>query len=107
MRRGRPPGTVTAYRWDGALPDPEGIQARVAEAVGGVIGLDNLVIVAAGLGAAPAETLVLEVEPLVEAFGEAFSSPVARALDEAAALVREIALGDAGGLPEAPLGGPV
>lgn len=106
VQRGRAPGTVTAYRWDGTLPDPEGIQSRVAEAVAGVIALDNLVIVVAGLGAAPPETVVVEIEPLVEAFGDDFSEPVARALDEAAALVRHLALWGADALPQAPLGAP-
>lgn len=107
VSRGRAPGTVTAYRWDGVLPDADEIQARVAEAVAGVIGLDNLVIVTAGLGAAPPETLIVEVEPLVEAFGDAFSPPVARALREAATLVRALALDGAASscLRRAPLGG--
>lgn len=108
-RRGREPGAVTAYRWDGVLPDTDAIQARVAEAVGGVIALDNLIIVTAALGAAPRETWIVEVEPLIEAFGEAFSAPVARAVEPAAALVRDIALGKPqviGTLAECPLGGP-
>jgi hydrogenase maturation protease len=92
VRRGGTPGAVSAYRWDGVLPQADEIQARVAEGVAGVIGLDSLVIVTAALGAAPAETLIVEVEPLIEAFGDAFSPPVARALDEAATLVRALAL---------------
>jgi hydrogenase maturation protease len=103
VRRGRVPGAVTAYRWDGALPDPDEIQARVAEAVGGVLGLDNLVVVTAGLGAAPAETVVVEIEPLVEDFGETLSPPVSVALEEAAALIRQIVSGRP--LTVAPLGG--
>src|SRR5882672_2818219 len=31
--RGLPPGSIRSYRWDGALPAPADIQARVAEAV--------------------------------------------------------------------------
>jgi Ni,Fe-hydrogenase maturation factor len=104
VRRGRAPGTLAAYRWNGALPGAESIQARIAEAVAGVIGLDNLVIVTAALGAAPADTVIVEVEPLLEACGESFSAPVARALGEAAALVRTIALRGASSLPRAPLG---
>jgi hydrogenase maturation protease len=39
--RGRPPGTVTAYRWDGRLPPRDEIQERVSEAVTGVISLET------------------------------------------------------------------
>jgi Ni,Fe-hydrogenase maturation factor len=104
-RRGRSPGSISAYRWNGVLPDADAIQARVAEAVGGVIDLDNLVIVARALGAAPAETVIVEVEPLIEAHGESFSDPVAQALPQVAELVRNFALGGAQDLPQAPLGG--
>jgi hypothetical protein len=48
--------------------------------------------------------VIVEVEPLLEACGESFSAPVARALGEAAALVRTIALRGASSLPRAPLG---
>jgi hydrogenase maturation protease len=44
-RRGRPPGTIRAYRWNRKLPPPDEIQARVSEAVTGVISLDNLLVV--------------------------------------------------------------
>src|SRR5215510_3806920 len=36
VERGRPPGTVSAYRWDGVLPGDEEIQRAVTEAVTGV-----------------------------------------------------------------------
>ncbi len=107
VRRGREPGTVAAYRWDGSLPPDEEIQARVAEAVTGVVGLDNLVIVVAGLEAAPPETCVVEVEPEVEELGHTFTEAVERGAREAARRARSLALdpGEAARLPEAPLGG--
>lgn len=105
VRRGRQPGTITAYRWDSALPETDDIQARVAEAVAGVIGLDNLVIVAAALGAAPPQTCIVEIEPLVEEFGDALSPPVAGIFDDALARVRSITVGEEPDLRVAPLGG--
>lgn len=107
-RRGRAPGSVSAYRWDGDLPDVEEIQARVAEAVTGVVALDNLVLVAGALGAAPPEVYVVEVEPEVEEMGEELSPAVAEAAREAMARARSLALAPAGGAPveRAPLGGP-
>lgn len=107
VRRGREPGALAAYRWDGALPDTEAIQERVAEAVTAVVGLENLVIVVAGLGGAPHEVYVVEVEPWIEAMGDDLSPPVAAAASEAARVAREIALAPAGTtpVPVAPLGG--
>ena len=81
-RRGRAPGTVTAYRWDGALPDPDAIQERVAEAVTGVIDLDNLLIVCGAFGALPDDVRVVEIEPGPENWGEGFGPEVSAKLDE-------------------------
>jgi Ni,Fe-hydrogenase maturation factor len=44
VNRNRQPGRLYCYAWRHALPDPEEIQARVAEAVMGVISLDNLLV---------------------------------------------------------------
>lgn len=107
VRRGRPPGTLTAYRWDGSLPDVDEIQSRVGEAVTGVIGLENLLVVTKALEAMPPAVCVLEIEPEVEELGHDFTPGVADAVDRAAELVREITLspGAAGRVPEAPMGG--
>lgn len=105
--RGRRPGTVTAYRWNQTLPDPEHIQARVAEAVTGVIDVDNLLIVTGAFGAAPAHVFVVEVEPGVEAMGEELSPAVARGARQAERVARDIALSPASAFPAptGPLGG--
>lgn len=109
VRRGRDPGAIAAYRWDGDLPDTEAIQARVAEAVTAVVGVENLVIVVAALGGAPEEVYVVEIEPWVEAMGDDLSPPVERAAEEARRVAREIALAPPGATPVtvAPLGGAV
>lgn len=106
VRRGRPPGTVTAYRWDGALPRPEEIQERVAEAVTGVVHLDNLVIVCGALGPLPDEVVVVEVEPEVEAMGEEMTAAVRSGFQEALRRVRALAVGEEAPPPATPLGGP-
>jgi len=80
--RGRAPGTVQAYRWDGELPDRDAIQERVAEAVTGVISLDNLLIVCGALGGFPDDVRVVEVEPADESWGEGFSPEVEARLPE-------------------------
>jgi hydrogenase maturation protease len=109
VARGRAPGAVTAYRWDGRLPPDEEIQRAVADAVTGVISLDNTVVVAGHFGAWPPEVVVVEVEPLHHEFGQAFSEPVAGAVEEVCRMVTRLAteVGASAGLPRAPLGGAV
>ena len=82
VRRGRPPGTVEAYRWSGELPSRDAIQERVSEAVTGVISLDNTLIVCGALGGFPDDVRVVEIEPGDEAWGEGFSPEVEARLAE-------------------------
>ena len=82
VERGRAPGTVERYRWDGALPSRDEIQERVAEAVTGVISLDNLLIVCGALGGLPDDVRVVEVEPADEGWGEGFSAAVEERVPE-------------------------
>ena len=82
VARGRRPGTVTAYRWDGKLPDNEEIQTRVSEAVTGVISLDNTLIVCGALGGLPDDVRVVEVEPASEEWGEELSPEIEERLPE-------------------------
>lgn len=93
VARGRVRGEVYRYRWDGVLPDAEEIQARVSEAVTGVIGLDNLLIIAGYFGVLPKEVVLVEIEPVVEEWGDTFTPLVEQALPHAEALIREAALG--------------
>lgn len=81
IARGRLPGAVTAYRWDRQLPSDEEIQRAVTDAVTGIIYLDNTLVVVRHLGSLPDRVVVLEVEPLVEAFGSPMSQPVADQLE--------------------------
>ena len=92
VARGRVPGEVYRYQWSGTLPDPEEIQARVAEAVTGVISLDNLLVICQYFEVLPNDVVVVEVEPVVEDWGQDFTPAVANALAEVEALVREAAL---------------
>lgn len=104
---GRPPGTVSAYRWDGVLPDADEIQRAVSEAVTGVILLDNTLVVTRWMNALPDELFVVEIEPLIHEFGDGLSPRVAAAYDDVRALVLRLATDPAAGdaLPTAPLGG--
>ena len=104
---GRLPGTISAYRWDHALPSDDEIQRCVVDAVTGVILLDNTLIVVEWMGALPKETIVIEVEPLEHAFGDEMSPAVAGAYAEVRRLALLYATDDAAGrgLPVRSLGG--
>ena len=82
IERGRAPGTVQAYRWDGELPSRDEIQARVAEAVTGVISLDNTLIVCGALGGLPEDVRVVEIEPEDQGWGDGFSRTIEERLPE-------------------------
>ena len=98
---------MTAYRWDGKLPSAERIQAAVADAVTGVIYLDNTLIVTRHFGGLPEETAVVEIEPEAHEFGESFSPAVAGAFETVCDLVTTLAVDPQApvALPRASLGG--
>ena len=95
--RGRRGAEIHCYRWDGVLPSAEEIQARVEEAVTGVIDLDNLLVVTCHFGTLPPEVFVVEVQPVASEFGMETSPAVAAALPEVRRLARAAAQAGAGG----------
>lgn len=92
VERGREPGRIYCTRWAGDLPEAEEIQARVAEAVTGIIDLDHLLILTQYFGVLPEDVIVIEVEPVDTGWGPGFSPPVEAALDELIATVRRAVL---------------
>ena len=82
VERGREPGTVERYRWDGVLPPPKEVQDSVAEAVSGVISLDNTLAVCGAFGGLPDDVRVVEVEPEDMGWGDGFSPTVEAKLPE-------------------------
>ena len=90
VKRGRPAGSVTQYRWDGHLPDEEEIQARVEEAGSGVISLDNLLVFLTYFRRMPREVVVIEVEGADEDWGEGFTPAVEHATPQVVAMIREL-----------------
>jgi hydrogenase maturation protease len=88
VRRDRQPGGMYCYRWERQLPDPEEVQARVAEAVTGVISLDNLLIIAAYFGKLPRDVMVVEVEAADASWGEGFTPQVESAIPKVIEVIR-------------------
>jgi len=88
VRRGRTPGCVERRRIDQPQLSPADLQAAVGDAVTGYVHVDLVVDIAAGLGALPSRTVVMEVEPQVVAPGEGLSSAAAAGLERGLELVR-------------------
>ncbi len=86
-RPGRIPGEVYRSRWRYEAKPPDQVQARVAEAVTGVISLDNLLIICAHFEVLPPDTIVIEIEPEDGDWGEEFSPRVAAAADRIVAQI--------------------
>lgn len=105
VARQRAPGGIYWYRWDGRLPAPAEIQARIGEAVMGVIDLDNLLIVGGQFGIWPPEVVVVEVEPRDVEWGAEFSPAVAAAFGPLLETVRAVALGSLDGIGPSPQAG--
>ncbi|HEV2072140.1 MAG TPA: hydrogenase maturation protease [Thermomicrobiales bacterium] len=89
VERGREPGRVYRYRWQGELPDAEEIQERIGEAVMGVISLDNLLVVCQHFKVLPPDVIVVEIEPEDTGWGAGFSLRIEAALSE---VIRSIQL---------------
>lgn len=91
--RGREPGTLEVYAWDGKLPNAAGIQASIEEAITGVISLENLLVVCKHFGVLPEQVTIVEIEPQKEDWGPEFSPVVASKVGEAIEIVRQEAIG--------------
>lgn len=97
VSRGRPVARIATYRWRNTLPAGDEIQARIAEAVTGVVSLDNLLIVGEHFGIWPEELFVVEVEPADTGWGPGFSLEIAGVTGEVIRAVRQAALGKESG----------
>lgn len=89
VSRQRQPGRVYCYAWHHTLPAPEDVQARVAEAVMGVISLDNLLIILTYFEKLPQDVVVIEVEAVDTGWGDGLSAPVARAIPQVLAIIHK------------------
>jgi hydrogenase maturation protease len=81
VARGRPPGSIDRRVWSAPTLSVDELQARIGEAVTGVVSLENLLQILSHFGALPEQTVVIEVEPeSEEAWGSEVSEPVSAAL---------------------------
>lgn len=90
VRRNRTPGEVFSYRWAGNLPNEDEIQNRMAEAVTGVISLDNLLIIGTYFEKLPSDVRVIEIEAADEDWGEGLSSEVKKSIPQVVRMIRKM-----------------
>jgi Ni,Fe-hydrogenase maturation factor len=86
---GRPPGTVERRIVERAPREAAEVQRAVGDAVTGYVGIDLVLEVAAGLGALPARTIAIEVEPASVEPSEHLSPKGRAALERVLELVKE------------------
>ena len=83
-----PPGTVRRYQLGASAADAEEVHGSLVEAIGGRVGLDNMLSVVRHFGGLPADTVVVEVEAADSSFGLGFSDEMAAAIDPLLDVVR-------------------
>lgn len=69
QRPGREIGEITCFRWQGTLPSEEQIQARIGDAVTGVVSVENLLVIGEHFDIWPDELFVIDMEPGPEESG--------------------------------------
>ncbi len=89
VERGDPVGSVRWQRWERPAISAADLQEKVAEAVTGVVSLDNLLHITAHFGGLPEDVVVVEIEPGEERYGPAPSPVVDAAITEALRLARQ------------------
>lgn len=94
QKPGRNIGDITVFKWIGdQLPDTAEIQARVGDAVTGVISLDNLLVIGEYFKIWPQEVYVVDVEPGPEKAGTGLTEEVATAVPDVIRQLKTIADG--------------
>ena len=87
--RGRVPGTVERRVGHGVDRSPEELQASVGDAVTGYVTIDLVVEVAFALGALPAHTVVVEMEPVSRGPAADLSERGGALLEDVLGIVRD------------------
>ena len=69
-------GDITIFKWGGGVPNDREVQARVGDAVTGVISPENLLIIGEYFKIWPKEVYLVDVEPGPEKAGETLTTSV-------------------------------
>ena len=84
-------GEITLHRWMGELPDNEHIQARIGDAVTGVISIDNLLVIGEYFKVWPDEVVIIDVEAGPEKNGPDLTPEVVSRIPAVLDILREAA----------------
>ena len=96
MERGYEPGALRICDWIPGPLDPGDVQDRVAEAVTGVISLENLLVIAQHFDLLSPRTSVIELEPVNMEWGQELSPLGEERLEQAVRWIqREVGSGKA------------
>jgi len=117
--RGQPLGGIHCRRWQGGAMDAEDLQARIFEAVTGVVHIDNLLAIGEHFGVWPREVITVEVRLPYDHVGDyildelratpgdpgsvgeqPLSAEMAPIVERLATLTRRAALEGARGIPD-------
>jgi hypothetical protein len=85
-------GDIKVHKWAGGLPSEEDIQARVCDAVTGVICVENLLVIGEYFEIWPEEVFLVDVEPGAEKYGDKLDPEVQEISGNILNLVRELSL---------------
>lgn len=91
-RSSREIGDITIHKWAGGLPPEANIQARIGDAVTGVISIENLLVIGEHFKIWPNEVFIVDVEPGPEKPGPELDGILQEKVDEILATVIEISL---------------
>lgn len=81
--RGLAAGTVSCRRWQGRVQDLDAVQRRVFEAVTGVVGVDNMLVIGAHFGIWPDQLFSVEVQLPDSCFGDLVLAEIEAAAGDA------------------------
>lgn len=87
-------GDITIHIWGGGLPSEQDIQARVCDAVTGVICAENLLVIGEHFKIWPEEVYLVDVEPGEEKYGDHLDPEVQEKTDEIIDIVRKLSSGE-------------
>lgn len=89
VQRNGKPGSLRRTFASDQPDDPEEVHLRTVESVAGAISMEDIVVLARYHGALPRRTVVIEVEPEDDGWGEGLSAAVQSSVDRVLAMVHE------------------
>ncbi len=90
QREGRKIGDFTLFKWCGKTPSDQEIQARIGDAVTGVISPENLLVIGEHFKIWPGEVILFDIEPGPEKAGPTLTTEVGERVMEYLEAIKEV-----------------